>query len=183
LIRIQLKEAVRGRKRDLTPDEQRSHESYPTLYTRDFAFAYDPTNRFSFEIENYSDTNRKWTDTKNQKIEEKTEQIAHALRAVAAFEKRRRTERELERQREEKEQHRRMKQQERIQRLRSNSALWEEAERIRAYLAAVRRRAESEDGGLKEGSLKSRFLAWGHRYADSLDPSGNPAAADWSEEF
>jgi len=70
-----------------------------------------------------------------------------------------------------------MKQQERIERLKNNLVRWEEAQQIRTYLAAVQKAADPED------TLKLRFLAWAHQYADSLDPTTAPAAADWAEEL
>jgi hypothetical protein len=46
-----------------------------------------------FEIENYTDSQRRWADTKQRKIEEAIEHIARSILATAAFEKRRRAER------------------------------------------------------------------------------------------
>lgn len=181
-IPVTLRENVRGRKRDLTIDERRNHERYPTIYPKTFRWTYDPTDRFVFEIESYSFARRMWSDTKNKKLEDFTEEIVFGLRAAAASEKQRRAEQEAERQRYEKEQGRRMKQQERINRLRTNLETWEEAERIRAYLSAVRKRVRNRAAEPKDESLISRFLAWAERYADSLDPTGNAAALDWTEE-
>jgi hypothetical protein len=182
LIRVKLTEAVRGRKRDLTIEERSNHERYPDIYRRTFGYAYDPADRFVFQIECFSDAQRTWADTKRGKIEECTERIVFGLRAAAASEKRWRVEREAERQRSEREQRLRIKQQVRIDRLKSNLAKWEEAQRIRAYLAAVRMNASRQEGGLTDESLISRFLAWADRYVDSLDPTGAPAALDWAED-
>jgi hypothetical protein len=183
VIRVELKEHVRGRKRDLNLEERRLHEQYPTIYTKDFRWVYDPTNRFAFEIEDYSDARRRWADTKNKKIEDHIEQIVYGLRAAAATQKRMRAQREAERKQYEREQRLRLKERERIERLKNNLAKWEEAQRIRAYLAAVRQKAESQDGGLKAERSISRFLAWALHYADSLDPAGAPAGPDWPEEL
>jgi hypothetical protein len=181
-IRITVREGVRGRKRDLTPDERRDHERYPTIYRRTFRYVYDPTGRLTVAIDNYSDAQRTWTDTKKQKIEEHPHEIVFAMRAAAAYEKRMRVEREAEQARRAQEERRRWKQQERIERLKRNVASWEEAERIRGYLATVRKKAEDQEGGLQSDSLIARFLAWGERYADGLDPSSNAAAADWADD-
>jgi hypothetical protein len=177
LIQVSLKEDVRGRKRELTASERRDHERFPSVYYKDFARVYDPTNRFVFEIDNFSDGQRRWADTKHRKIEDFTEQIVHGVRAAAAYEERRCAVRKAEHEREVEEQRRRFKQQDRVERLKNNLARWEEAQRIRMYLAAVQKAADPED------SPKLLFLAWAHRYADSLDPTGAPAAGDWAENL
>jgi hypothetical protein len=182
-IKVSVRESVRSRKRDLTVQEASDQERHPSIYRKTFDCAYDSTGRLTFEIENYSETRTKWTDTKKSRLEEYSHQIVFGLRAVAAFEKRRRAEREAERKRNEIEQRRRMKQQERIDRLKTNLTRWEEAERIRAYLAVVRQKNETPEGGIEETNLISRFLAWAERYADSLDSSGAGASPDWAEEI
>ncbi len=101
---------------------------------------------------------------------------------AAVYGKRLRAEREAERQRSEKEQRRRMKQQAKIEILQRNVAKWEEAQRIRAYLAVVQQNAEGQDGGLKEGSPISRFLNWAHPYAEFLDPMSAPPEPEWADE-
>lgn len=160
-IRIKLTEAVRGRQRELTAEERRDRERYPQMRRRDVAYVYNPTNRFTFEIEKWTGTKRLWKDTKSTKIEESLEAIVFGLRAAAASEKRR-LEAEAQRQLEWEQQRRRWKQQ--------------------PYLAAVRGRAVAREGELNEGSLKSRFLLWAERSADSLDPTDAPASQDWAEE-
>lgn len=62
----------------------------------------------------------------------------------------------------------------RIERLKNSVSRWHEAQRIRAYLGAVRQKAESQEGGLKEDSPVARLLIWAARYADSLDDSDTP---------
>lgn len=182
-IRVVLQEVVRGRKRDLTPQERKDRQMFPTLYRQDFKWIYDPAGKFTFEIENYSDAQRKWTETSKRKLEEYFHDIVFAMRAAAAHEKRWRAEREAARKREEEEQRRRWKFQERVERLKRNVSSWEEAERIRAYLAAVRKKTEAQEGGIREGSPIAHFLAWAERYAESLDPSGGGARDDWAEDI
>ena len=59
--------------------------------------------------------------------------------------------------RQEEEQRLRLSEQTKLERLKTNVAHWEEAQRIRAYLAAVRQHAEARAGGLAEsGSGASR---------------------------
>jgi hypothetical protein len=181
-IRVVLKEDVRGRKRDLTRDEKRNQEKSHYSNQKDFAWVYDSTNRFSFEIENYTDSQRKWTDTKHRKIEEDIEQIARSLIVTAAFEKRRRAEREAERREHERLQQLRYEEQQRIERLKRNASAWEEAQRIRAYLTAVEQKAKAREGGLEADKAMSRFLEWGRSYADSLDANDAPASDEWEGE-
>jgi hypothetical protein len=181
-IRIIIREDVRGRKRELNAEERRRHTRDPGFYPRDFGWTYDSTNRFAFEIQNYSDSGRRWADGKQRKIEDYTEEIVYGLRACAAYEKRRRIEQEAERKRADERLRIRMKQQARVERLRTNMSRWEESQRVRAYLEAVRNKVKERDGELNEESLIPRFLAWGNQFADELDPTGNPASSDWDED-
>lgn len=104
------------------------------------------------------------------------------IRAAAAREKRLRIEREIERRRQEEAQRLRLQEQSRIERLKGNVARWEEAQRTKAYLAAVRERAVASPGGYTEYSPLFRFLSWATRYAERLDPSAAPSGADWEIE-
>lgn len=180
-IRVILKEEVRGRKRELTREEKRNQEKWSSSSQKNFAWAYDATNRFVFEIENYTDSQRRWADTKQRKIEEAIEHIARSLLATAAFEKRRRAEREAERRESERLERLRYREQQRIERLKRNATAWEEAQRIRMYLAAVEEKAAAREGGLVADKAMSRFLEWGRRYADSLDATGSPASKEWEQ--
>ena len=181
-VRVVVKEDVRGRKRDLTRDEKRNQEKWHYSNQKDFAWVYDSTNRLSFEIENYTDSQRKWTDTKHRRIEDDIEQIARAIVATAAFEKRRRAEREAERRNNERLQQLRYKEQQRIERLKRNAAAWDEAQRIRAYLNAVQEKSAARESGIAANKAMSKFLEWGHRYADSLDATGAPASEEWAQD-
>jgi hypothetical protein len=181
-IRITLTEKVRGRRREFTADERREHERWRGLSRRDFAYEYQPTNQFTFEIQNYSDGRRQWTDNKQERVEDYIDSIARGIIVAAADQKRARAERDAERQRHAREERRRLKYQERVSRLKTNLAAWEEAQRIRAYVAVVRQKHESKEGGIATGSAIARFLDWATRYADHLDPSGCPAAEDWLED-
>jgi len=181
-IKVVLKERVRGRKRDLTTDEKRDHTRAPEIYRQDFRWAYDPTNRFVVEIESYTDGPRNWADAKGKPIERCREQIAHGISAAAKYAKRLRAEREIERARRAEEERLRLRQKAQIERLMENVANWEEAERIRSYLAAVRKRVEAQDGGLKEDSRIAQWLDWAHRYADELDPTNAKVELDCGDQ-
>lgn len=135
-----------------------------------------------FEIDSYTDGQRNWTDAKRKTIEQCLEQIVNGVCVAAVYGKRMRAEREAGRQRSEKEQRRRMKQQAKVEILQRNVAKWEEAQRIRAYLAVVQQKAEGQDGGLKGGSPISRFLDWAHRYAEFLDPTNAAPEPEWADE-
>jgi hypothetical protein len=180
-LTICLKEAVRTTTRELTPMERRDHERHPSLYPRDYAPAFESTNRFTFEIESYSDGPRTWTDRKKGPLEECLFPIANALLIAAAYAKRARAEREAERKRREREERRRWRHQQRVERLRNNMASWEEAQRVRAYLSAVEY-TQCANGNLPHDSRTARFLAWARQYAEYLDPTGAPAASDWDED-
>lgn len=179
-IRTFLLERVRGKRRDLTPAEKREHDQWPSLGRRDFAYVYVACNRFVFEIENYSDGQRKWAESEEQTIDDFIEPIIRSMRAAAVYEKQLRARRAAEHQRQLVEQRVRWKQQERIDRLRKNIEKWEEAQRVRAYLTAVREKVQAAEGEVKTDSPIARFLSWAQRYADDLDPSS--AASDWKED-
>jgi hypothetical protein len=181
-IKVVLKERVRGRKRDLTADEKRIHARAPEIYRQDFRWAYHPTDRFILEIESYTDGPRSWADAKNRKVEQCRDQIAHGILAAAAYAKRLRAEREVERVRRADEERLRLRQQAQIERLMENVANWEEAQRIRSYLAALRKSAEAQDGGLKEDSRIAQLLDWAHQYADELDPTNALEELDCADQ-
>jgi len=179
-IRVILRESGRQHRRELTVAERRDHERSPLIYPKDFALTCDPTDQFVFEIESYSDGTRRWSDRKSKKIEDCLDDIVRGLQAAAAWATRARVEREAARLRWEDEERRRRKYQERVERLKHNVGCWEEAQRIRAYLAAVREKAEARDGEVNPESSVARFLSWARGYADSLDPADSPAASDWN---
>ncbi len=79
---------------------------------------------------------------------------------------RRREEAERRRQSEER---RRANELARLNSLKGEAAGWEEAERIRAYLAAVRSRMQL-GGGIEPGGDLERWLTWAVARADELDP-------------
>jgi hypothetical protein len=42
--------------------------------------------------------------------------------------------------------------------------------------------AEARDGGLTKDCPLSRFLAWAHRCADSLDATAAPTGPEWEHD-
>ena len=105
-----------------------------------------------------------------------------AIVATASFEKRRCAKREAERRENERLQQLRYEEQRRIERLKRNAAAWDEAQQIRAYLAAVEEKAAAREGGIAADKAMSKFLEWGYRYADSLDATGAPASEEWAQD-
>jgi hypothetical protein len=177
-IKAVLKEYVHGRRRELTPDERRNHERFPSVYKQDTALVYESTNRFEFEIT----AHRHWTDSKRYTIEQFLEQIANGFRAAAQSVKRVRANREAQWRREQEEARQLREEQARIDRLKKSVSEWHEAQRIRAYLASVRQKAEIQEGGITKDSPVAQFLSWAERHADSLDDSGSPLESDGSDE-
>jgi hypothetical protein len=168
-IKVTLKESVRGRKRDLTTDEKRNHTRAPEIYRQDFRWAYDPTNRFNFEIESYTDGPRNWGDTKGKMIEQCRDQIAHAIRAAAKYAKRRRAEREIEQARRAEEERLRLREQAQIERLMENVAGASSAHPVLSRSVAAKGRSP---GWRVEGGQPDRAVfGLGNRYADELDPT------------
>jgi hypothetical protein len=58
----------------------------------------------------------------------------------------------------------RYEEQRRIERLKRNAAAWDEAQRIRAYLAAVEEKAAAREGGI------------------AADATGAPAGGEWTQD-
>jgi hypothetical protein len=63
----------------------------------------------------------------------------------------------------------------------NNVGMWEQAQRIRAYLNAVREKVDARGESLEPDAPMGRFIAWAHRYADAIDASNAVAGPEWRE--
>jgi hypothetical protein len=50
---------------------------------------------------------------------------------------------------------------------------WAKAQRLRAYLSAVKDKRHAKHGEIQSGSQADRWLTWAHQHADRLDPLRN----------
>lgn len=183
-ITFKLKEVVRGKQRELTKAEQQYKSVHGRLpWDAPHPVVYHSTGILTLEIEGFYGAQHQWKDGKRQRIEECLGEFIHGLRRAAENAKEVRKKQMEAQAREAEASRRRLKYQERVERLKRNAAGWEEAERIRAYLAAARRKVEERDGAVEEKSAFGRFFSWAAQYADSIDPTISPVASpDWLEE-
>jgi hypothetical protein len=170
-IEISLKEEVQKHRRPAKPATGKDADQWVSRFLDNLEPSCEKTTRLVLEFGTFSDGPARWADGKRKKIEDQLESIVHGLLIAAAYQKRRRAEREEERRREEEERRLRWKHEQRVERLTKNMELWEKAQRVRAYAAAVRECVEARDGSIQPESLAARFLSWTQRYADSLDPT------------
>lgn len=135
-------------------------------------------------VESWADGVRKtWADGKKQRVEKCLNAFVVGLVRAAETKKRAKAEwEEKERRREEErlrwleEEARRREEARRGERLEREAAAWAKAEQVRAYMRAVRERAE-RDGEIQAESELARWLVWAEDYAERMDPAGARGAA------
>jgi len=148
------------------------------------------TGQLALKIDGWNrDLRQTWADGKKQRVENCLNSFVVGL--VASAEIRRERERKTqEREREERERRLRAEEERRQERLeqkrvaeiRQQAADWEEAERLRAYAAAVRSALAEPDGLL--GPSSQAWFEWAEEYISRLDPLVDPPAIalKWREE-
>lgn len=185
VVHFELSERVSRKKHQTTPEEvaKRDRAEERREKTRRAGYRhvhidvpmipdwdYVPTNEFTFTIQSLSYTHyhrsRVWKDHPSRRLEAMLPEIViefgrcdAALKVMhaEAEERARRIEEEAQRERQELE---------RLQTLEVEAALWERVARIRAYVAAVKARAEAEG---RADEVKG-WCRWASDVADSLDP-------------
>ena len=172
---LPLTERVRHHKRPLTPAEERRRERWPYAGGRDFEWEYRATGRFELSIQGYFDGQAKWSDRKRSRVEDQLEDVVRGVKLAAQSEARRRVALETQRRREAEALRLRLREQERVDRLKRNVADWEEAERIRAYLAVVEKKSRAYEEGSVGSVLISRFSCLGAWLCGPAGPIGCPA--------
>jgi hypothetical protein len=175
-VHIQLKEVLDKKEKESTPAQRAEHLHWHSRPP----FDYFPSKRLALCIvsDDIEGCRRLWADGTTQKVEECLNSFisglviaAEAIKtARAKREQREREWKEEERRRHEAEQ-RRWEEEKRIRDLEAKRAAWEQSQQIRRFLAAVeeahRLRAQQNH---ELPPARSPWLAWAHRYADSLDP-------------
>ena len=145
---------------------------------------YEPTGLFELQLRRrqtgFAETT--WKDGKRIKLEEQLNDVMIGL--IVAVEKERdwrRQQEEYERQRRENEAKRwqqeqeRRKEEQKINELNQMVSNWDQAARIREFIADVRDRRSPID----EGSDLAHWMDWALKHADQLDPLG-PQRSDQS---
>lgn len=146
------------------PDPKRSY-SYETSEWR-------PTGLLSLRFENYVDVpiRRQWNDTETKRIEQRLREILIALYITIEAERQRNerfrqeaARRAVEEQRRWEQQERERREREEVQTLLKEAQAWEDARRIRGYVATMR----------ELGTKPLEWVKWALCIADGMDPARN----------
>jgi hypothetical protein len=170
-ILFRVKEGLRQVK--LNPEEERSI----------LAARYKPSGELRFRIwgdEPYA-TQREWTDSKGGPLERCLDQIFTGFFQAAVdrkagragFEEAARLRAEEEQRAWEREQKRR-RERERVEALRKDAVDWEEAQRLRNFVAATEKVARASGAGTVLGRPIPEWVAWAGSVAAALDPLLRP---------
>lgn len=177
-LEIELKEVLTRKEKQFTAAQLRERErSYWLRDRKEYEFC--PSGNFVLGILTYcgEGVRKVWSDGKRQRLENCLGSVVVGLRVAAEGVKAVRLERERwERERQEnerkrlEEQERRRKEEEKIKHLEQVVANWNQSRKIREFVSNVERAiAEAKEKHNKPLDL-SEWLAWAHRYADSIDP-------------
>jgi len=175
-LRMRLQER---RKQVKIPPSDRDLErakTYPWFGKSRIELVY--TGELALKIDDWwaSSVRKTWADGKRQRVETSLNAFVVGLvRAAEAkrvwLEERERQQQMWEEQRQRLREEERRREEERLrgQRLERIADAWGKAREIRAYLTAVREKAE-QDGGIEPGSDLAAWLAWAEGYAEAIDP-------------
>ncbi|HEY0832509.1 MAG TPA: hypothetical protein VGE72_01260 [Azospirillum sp.] len=139
---------------------------------------YIPSNEFTLTIggSGHVGLRTTWKDTPSRKLEAalpeiviEVERHALAIPRIRAREEEKAKRREQERLRQEEEALRQRREIQRQEALERNAEQWERASRIRAYVAAVKARAEAD----QRLEAVEDWYEWALAFADSIDPITN----------
>jgi hypothetical protein len=159
-----------------TAQELAEKKKWPSL-TRIPEYDWVPSGELLLVIEHSSWSRQIVADGKRQRLEERLNKFVVALYSAADRRKRERIEEERRRRqriedekRRVEEERRRWEESQRIQRLERGMEAWEKANRIRAYVDAVRREAETTASDSSSDGDLAGWVRWALGYADRLDP-------------
>ncbi|MEK7841820.1 MAG: hypothetical protein AAB197_04020 [Deltaproteobacteria bacterium] len=174
-VQIQLKELLDHKEKDVTPKQR---EDYLSWHRRP-EFEYFPSGRLALCIvsKDTEGCRRLWADGTTQKVEDRLNSFIGGLVMAAEAIKTARAKREQwekewkeeERRRQEAER-RRWQEEEKIRELEEQIASWEKSQTVRQFLSAAELAMTEKHGTIEPTSKFARWLVWGRRYADSVDP-------------
>jgi hypothetical protein len=169
---ISIEERMRRETHKPTPDELSRKRRGFYVYMK--SYDYVPTGEFTLKIEPCygSGIQSSWRDTRNQRIEQRLNEVMVSLRRHAALRKVERARAQRRAARFEKELERRAAQRARVEaereamaKLESDFEAWNRAERIRAFVDVVETHpAHQSDAGLPA------WASWARECADRIDP-------------
>jgi len=149
-------------------------------------FRDEPSGRLSLVLRNRwgSSVDKSWDDGASGRIEDRLNEFILAIVARAE------EDREWDRRREEQARSRIEEEQRRCEAARRREAeaarerefdrqveSWQKSQQLAAFIAAVRRAAADEAGGIESGSALDEWLRWGEDYARRLNPLSGPISA------
>ncbi len=169
---ISIEERMRRETHKSTPDEAGRLRRGQYVWMR--SYDYHPTGEFTLKMEPCygSGIQSSWKDTRNQRIEQRLNEVMVSLRRHAALRKVERARAQRRAARFEAEQHRRAELRARVEaereamaKLESDFDAWNRAERIRAFVAVVENHpAHRSDAGTPV------WASWARGCADRIDP-------------
>lgn len=175
-LEIELREQVSRVPHQLTPAEKAEQKRNVWLYLP--KYDHHLSGQLTFSIKTWCDgARRQWADGKRQRLEHCLNAFTAGLIQAAARRQawdleHERQRRQWEEQRQQEEEQERLRREEaaRLQALEQEVADWQRAQRIRAYVEAVRQVAVERKGAIEAGSELDRWIAWGMQQADRIDP-------------
>ena len=177
-VTFEIEDSLDRKEHELTPAEQKEKLRRPWMYSQP-QYDYTPSGNLVLRITNpTSDVDRlTWADGRKQRLEKVLNSfVAGLIRAAAAGRKLRVWRENFERERAEEDRKRRQRDQlKRIEErslwaLFSEAAYWQKSQQIRAYVRAVKARAEKDLCDITPGSSLDKWMAWALKRADRLDP-------------
>lgn len=142
-------------------------------------YKYVPNGLFelSFSSKEFSFLEKKWTDGKRKKIEEKLNDflvgiymIVQEIRAFRVRRIERERQRKLEQQRRWEQEQARLERAKKIEQLESQVNNWHRSREIREFLEHAKATIESKDLSPDDRERHLEWLTWASEYADTLDP-------------
>jgi hypothetical protein len=169
-VKVSLVEKTDRKENELSETEKRN--SYLAMRDR---WIYIPNGKLSFIIHEYCPENcrKRWSDKIQKPLEDQLNEIMIGV-IVAAEGLRQREIRFQEEQRKyEEAELRRRQESQRRKSLEAQSEAWSRIQNIRLFLQSCEGLISNTSGSIVTDCVEAKWLAWAHRYLDSLDPLKN----------
>ena len=168
-VKVRLSEKANRGERELTAEEKKK-----PAHTISNRWVYSPSEKLTFEIDEYwGACQKKWTDKAQKPLEDQLNDVLAGLILVGEALRLRRIEHEEEQRRQREQERRRMEDQERRYYLDQHLKAWSESQGLREFLNACEAALVERKGELAPDSSEAKWLRWAHRYADRIDPLKN----------
>jgi hypothetical protein len=191
-IGFRLAEETKRQERGPTAAKKKEDEwraRFAGLYSTHPRYDWVPSGKLVLEITNGHGVRRRWSDLGHRRVEQllngfvvglarAAESVKHervlAERRRQEWEEQQRRLREAELRRREEER-RRLEEESGIGGLEAQIDRWTKAEKIRAYVVAVKTAYAQRNVNIDQGSELDEWLKWALRRADALDPTRPPS--------